>query len=200
MLSIIGSLSIPTRHPIRQRIERLLPRLLDRQRSQFEIFHAGAGQGDGVDGSVVVEVAAAGQFEGPYAFDDSVWLSQGQDPDQGGEWVIAGRLPLIGLFRLSLIGLRPSVHSEVVSDNRKEYILNKIGDFNFSKSHYNNRCRKRKCQDRWRISNRFPKNFSSGSASSPARRVRRLAARFPLSTDEIYLGSRGLRDWVSYQL
>ena len=40
---------------------------------------------------------------------------------------------------------------------------------------------------------RAPNSFSSGSASNPARKVRRLAARFPLSTDDTYMGSRGLQ-------
>jgi hypothetical protein len=34
---------------------------------------------------VVVEVAAAGQFDGPDAFDESAQLRQGHDPDQDGD-------------------------------------------------------------------------------------------------------------------
>ena len=36
-----------------------------------------------MDGDVVVQVAAAGQFDGPDVFDESARLRQYQDPDQG---------------------------------------------------------------------------------------------------------------------
>ena len=69
---------MPTWRPIR----RLLPRLLHRQRPH--IVYARASQGDGVDGRVVVKIAA-GQFDGPHILGELTRLRQGQDPDQGGD-------------------------------------------------------------------------------------------------------------------
>ena len=41
---------------------------------------------------------------------------------------------------------------------------------------------------------------SPGSSASPDATATRLAARFPLSTEETYRGVSGCSDWVSYQL
>ena len=75
---------IPTRQPIRPRIRRVPPRLHNWQRPQPNIVYARAGQGDGVDVGVVVEVTT-GQLDSPGTFDELMRLRQGQDPDQGGD-------------------------------------------------------------------------------------------------------------------
>ncbi|MGW8180886.1 MAG: hypothetical protein ACWGQW_19315 [bacterium] len=67
---------IPSRPGIGQRIGGLLPRLLHRQRHY--IVHARASQGEGVDGCVVVEVAAS-EPDGPHVV--CVFLGAGEQED-----------------------------------------------------------------------------------------------------------------------
>ena len=58
--------------PPRPRISRVPPRLRDRQRPQPCIINPRTGQGDGVDVGVVVQIAAACQFDGPDVLGESV--------------------------------------------------------------------------------------------------------------------------------